>query len=204
MERFDDFFKEFIDASGSIGAAKNESEKIYNEKYVNNGKNYIKTLPSKLISNMFYTFYYNEKIDSIALAQTENKYIDKRPIILSLGKDQSGKEIGLNFNVIPYPLKLKLLTIYWKTMYKGYISYNIDEELSNWKIVPINKKTILDLFNINLGPAINSYDKKKMVKLKILEWEDLTILPLLYTKSIVTHKNIGINQIYDMILKNAS
>lgn len=203
MENFLQIFQEFLDINGSTGATISESEKIYTEKYLGSGKSYIKTLPDTLVSGVFYTFYYNEKIDPIKLAQSENKFIDKRPIILSLGKDMSGNEIGLNFNVIPYKLKLKLLHIYWKYMYKNYISRNLGQDFPKWKIIQINKKTISDLFNINLGVAINTFDRKKMVKLKVLEWEDIKILPLLYTKSIVTHKNIGINNIYERVLKNA-
>ncbi len=202
MENFTEIFQEFLDTSGSTGAAKLESEKIYNDKYLGNGVTYIKTLPNSLISGAFYTFYYNAEIDPVKLAQSETKYIDKRPIILSLGKDPAGNEIGLNFNVIPYKLKLKLLTIYWKYMYKGYISRNIGEDLPKWKIIQINKKTISSLFNINLGVAISTFEQKKMVKLKVIEWEDIKILPLLYTKSIVTYKNSGISSIYERIIKN--
>lgn len=201
-ESFIEIFQEFLDSVGSLGAAQSESENIFKDKYIGSGKSYIKTLPSGLISGIFYTFFNNEKIDTVKLAQSDTKYIDMRPVILSLGKDINGNEVGLNFNVIPYKLKLKLLSIYWKYMYKNYISRNLGEDLPKWKIIQMNKKTITSMFNINLGVAITSFDRKKMVKLKVMEWEDIKILPLLYTKSIVTYKNSGISSIYERVLKN--
>ena len=182
-------YKEWLQKNGGLMGAVNESAKYYK------GSDHALTTygykEKMLIAGSFFTFeYYDiEKLTKFKAGKSSMPYYDLKPLILSLGVDEDGMEVGFDLNVILPPKRIMLFATIFKVFDKTYM-YNLemDKKFKKWRRIPITKEFIVKAINLKNNIAINKYDRRKMRKIKLIGWDSLIILSTLYLKYILPNK----------------
>ena len=196
MERPKEEWKQYLKENRGFSGAVKKSFENYQEKYFRDSDDFPreeKFSTKVFVPGKIYTFTYT----STSGPSDVNPFVDKRPVILSLGRikiDNVLLEGGINFNVIPHEIRIAILDRLY-IAYKNIIK--VDEKLvetkSNPKALPLDYKMMNKLFEgMGTETAFQVYDRRKMKGVKIFDYSDWISVVALNTKGIV---GIPLNQI---------
>jgi hypothetical protein len=110
-------------------------------------------------------------------------YYDMNPVLLSLGSDQdTGKQIGVNLNVLPYQTKFHLFRNIYKLLERRIIP-ELSQPHDTWKNWPINEQTLAEIYKIPSRASINKYDRRFMRDIEAIDWGSAIKLSTYYEKN---------------------
>lgn len=197
MKRPKDSWKDYLRENKGFNGAAENSFKIYESKYLKEKvKPAEKFSTTTLIPGKIYSFTHSTEL----IPNKSIKYVDKRPVILSLGRikiDDFVYEAGINLNIIPPQIKMIILDKIYIS-YKNQIEINekgILEGRNNSKGLPLSydiAKKILD--KTGFETAFFVYDRRKMKGIKIFDYVDWVTIISLDTKAIV---GLPLNKIFN-------
>jgi hypothetical protein len=140
------------------------------------------------LPGMIYTFIYKEGIQNL-FQNSKKNYIDYIPIVFCInnGKDYFN---GINFNMLPEEERLKFLDYYYD-IYKEFFS-DVENYTQNDKLrinenfiryiksgnnTSIFMKIFNKKFNASFDYAFRKYNFKKIIQLRLIEYEEWKYIP---------------------------
>jgi hypothetical protein len=112
------------------------------------------------------------------------KYWDANPVVLSMGQDEHGNDIGINLNFLPNTLRLKILDkimeSYSVNIRNAIRGKNKGNAKSQYQVININYSSLVKvLYKIGFNHSIRSYitnRKSQQFVLSYDSWPKVTFL----------------------------
>ena len=197
MERPKTYWKDYLKENKGFSGAVNSAFKNYETKYLkeNSKEEVAEDFATKiLVPGKIYTFSYVSPTAPLS----GKAFVDKRPVILSLGRVNINNillEGGINFNLIPHEIRIGILDRMYLA-FKNQIQSGekIIESKGNPKALPIDYDLAVKLFQgMGVETAFNVYDRRMMKTVKIIDYDDWITVGALNTKGTA---GIPLNQIW--------
>jgi len=172
--------RKYIKEVGSRASAITESKKWYYQFMKNPDKTIVHTT-ERFKRGKIYIFYYPRP-------KTLDKMLiwDSHPVVLAMGQNKHGDDIGINLNFVPMTMRLHLMDLVM-TAYKGKIKYAMKGKYANnaslqKPILELDYKRIERiLYSIQFKYAVRAYKnilKSNQVVVSYDSWPKITFLDL--------------------------
>jgi hypothetical protein len=146
----------------------------------------------------------NEKKPTTEPPKKNRPFIDRRPIFLSMGtvlKDKLVLETGIDLMLVPMQVRPVLLDRVWQYFHTTIEQNekNLEENRKGRKAPHLNYAVASKIFNkLGWQMAYTGFDRKKMSKITIVDYNDWPAMVPLYTKGI---QGKPVKEIYNNYIK---
>jgi len=201
MYTYEHLYKLFIRSYGGTSGAQREAKRQLEAKYLASSQ--FAVSHGQLLPGVFYVFDYNLRIDPMELQSKGIKYLDTQPIVLGLEPDEkTGKQQGLNLNVIPSKVKLSIIQRIWSKFNEVFEKNSQNPNINSWqKVSSLNINNLEAMLGMNLSFAINKFNIKNIVNLRVIDYYDTLLLIHFFNQRIIFKNNYGYNELFNDFLK---